>query len=85
MFFALAVRESQVKSTRGAHCGQVALGDLSLLGDLCETRNPIDFTVLFSLTLRGGSVFLTDLRQPRAAVALRKFSVIPLARTEMKS
>lgn len=73
MFTAPAVRESQVRSTpQVTDCDPVALDDPSLLRDPCEKCNPIDFTVLFSLTPRDGSVFLTGLRQPLSSCGPEK-------------
>lgn len=63
----------------------MALGDLNIFRDSCEKCNPVDFTALFSLTPRDGSISQADLRQPLAAAALRKSSVNSLVRTEQES
>lgn len=68
-----------------ADCGPVAPDDSSLLRDPCEKCSPIDFKVLFSLTPRDSSVFLTDLRQPLCNCGLEKILHKPLVRTEMES
>lgn len=73
LLFAPAVRESQVRSTpHVADSGSVALYALSILSDCCENCNLFDFTVLFSLTPRSGSLFLTDLKQPLCSCGLEK-------------